>query len=249
MMQEVKLSMTSIIHKPWNGQTYDYYNSMITWIKKMDGSWTYDYSVFDRWVEFMMSMGINKEINCYTMIPWKLSFQYFDQATNTMKVVVAHPGDEEYEALWLPFLRDFASHLKAKEWFPITCISMDERPMDVMQKVISIIHKADKDFKISLAGALHSELSDDLYDYCVALRMKYTDEQIQRRKAHSQITKFLYQLRRTSSQLLLHSAHLLRPNGWAGMRQRRDLMAICVGRCSIGSKSLCSIAVLYMGSW
>jgi hypothetical protein len=185
-----KVITTSIIHKPWNGQTYDYYNSMITWIKKMDGSWTYDYSVFDRWVEFMMSMGINKEINCYTMIPWKLSFQYFDQATNTMEVVVAHPGDEEYEALWLPFLRDFASHLKAKGWFSITCISMDERPMDVMQKVIRIIHKADKDFKISLAGALHSELSDDLYDYCVALRMKYTDEQIQRRKAHSQITSF-----------------------------------------------------------
>ena len=29
---------------------------MITWTKNEDGSWTFDYSVFDRWVEFMMSL-------------------------------------------------------------------------------------------------------------------------------------------------------------------------------------------------
>ena len=33
----------SITHKPWNGQTYDYFENMITEIKRADGTWAYDY--------------------------------------------------------------------------------------------------------------------------------------------------------------------------------------------------------------
>ena len=46
---------TSIMHKPWNGQTEDHYDSMVTRIKHIDGSWTFDYAVFDRYVDFMMN--------------------------------------------------------------------------------------------------------------------------------------------------------------------------------------------------
>ena len=48
-------------HKPWNGQTYDAFESMVTWLKKADGTWYFDYTVFDRWVEFMMSVGVRKQ--------------------------------------------------------------------------------------------------------------------------------------------------------------------------------------------
>ena len=58
-----KIITASIMHKPWNGQTEDFFESMITWTKKLDGSWEYDYDIFDRWVEFMMSVGIDKQIN------------------------------------------------------------------------------------------------------------------------------------------------------------------------------------------
>lgn len=71
----------SIIHDPWNGQTYDIYESMIKWTKKRNGQWEYDYSIFDKWIEFMMSFGIKKFINCYSMIPWNLKFYYFDEAS------------------------------------------------------------------------------------------------------------------------------------------------------------------------
>lgn len=80
-----KIITATIMHKPWNGQTYDYFESMVTWTKKVDGTWAFDYGVFDKWVEMMMSVGIDKQINCYSMVPWKLSFQYFDQATNSMQ--------------------------------------------------------------------------------------------------------------------------------------------------------------------
>jgi hypothetical protein len=69
-----KIITTSVIHDPWNSQTYDVYKSMVKWTLKKDGTWEYDYTVFDKWVSFMMSLGINKEINCYSMIPGTSSF-------------------------------------------------------------------------------------------------------------------------------------------------------------------------------
>lgn len=74
-----KCITASIMHQPWGGQTEDPFESMVMRVKKLDGSWEYDYAVFDKWVEFALSMGIDREINCYSMIPWKLSFRYYDQ--------------------------------------------------------------------------------------------------------------------------------------------------------------------------
>lgn len=180
----------SIMHKPWNGQTYDYFESMVTWMKKADGTWHFDYTVFDKWVEFMMKLGIKKEINCYSMVPWKLSFQYFDQASNQMKFLNMEPGSKQYDEVWTTMLKSFADHLKKKGWFGITHIAMDERPMDVMKKTIAVIHKADPDFKISLAGNLYEELSPVLNDYCVALSMKYPEKMLQQRKKEGKITTY-----------------------------------------------------------
>ena len=180
----------SIMHKPWNGQTYDYFESMVTWIKKADGTWMFDYTVFDKWVEFMMEMGIRKQINCYSMVPWKLSFRYFDQATNSLQSISTQPGEAVYEDMWLAMLRSFAAHLKQKGWFGITYISMDERPMETMLKTLEIIRKADKDFKVSLAGAYHKELVYELDDYCVALRMKYPEDVKRQRKQAGKVTTF-----------------------------------------------------------
>ena len=180
----------SIMHKPWNGQTYDYFESMVTWIKKADGTWMFDYTVFDKWVEFMMEMGIRKQINWYSMLPWKLSLRYFDQATNSLQSVSTQPGEAVYEDMWLAMLRSFAAHLKQKGWFGITYISMDERPMETMLKTLEIIRKADKDFKVSLAGAYHKELVYELDDYCVALRMKYPEDVKRQRKQAGKVTTF-----------------------------------------------------------
>ena len=109
-----KVITASIIHKPWNGQVYDPYMSMVRWTKKLDGTWDYGYDVFDRWVEFMMSLGIDKQINCYSMVPWRLSFQYYDEASNTTKEIKTKPGEKAYEELWIGMLKNFAAHLKSK---------------------------------------------------------------------------------------------------------------------------------------
>lgn len=164
-----KVITASIMHKPWNGQTEDHFDSMVTWTKKLDGTWEFGFDVFDRWIEFMMSCGITQQINCYTMIPWSLSFPYYDIATNRMQVLRAAPGDAAYEEMWVAMLKAFSQHLREKGWFSITTIAMDERPMQAMKKAIAVIRKADPEFKVALAGNWHPEIEADLYDYCIAL--------------------------------------------------------------------------------
>ena len=185
-----KVITTSIMHKPWNGQTFDPFESMVTWMKKADGSWWFDYTVFDKWVEFMMSLGIKKEIGCFSMVPWRLSFQYFDQASNQFKYFTGKPGEPEYEEFWTRMLKSFALHLKEKGWFDITHIAMDERSMKDMLATIAVIKKADKDFKISLAGSYHKELLEPLNDYCVTMAETFSPEEIAVRRAKGMTTTY-----------------------------------------------------------
>ena len=182
---------TSIMHKPWNGQTEDHYDSMVTRIKHIDGTWTFDYAVFDRYVDFMMNdVGINRLIACYTMIPWDLRFDYYDEATNRIQFVKAKPGDATYTEYWGTFLRDFAKHLRQKGWFDKTCIAMDERPMKDMQAAIKVIKDADKDYKISLAGIYHEEIERDLYYYCIAYGHDFPQDVLARRRAEGKISTY-----------------------------------------------------------
>ena len=185
-----KVITASIMHKPWNGQTEDHFDSMVTWIKRLDGTWEFGFDVFDRWIEFMMSCGIDKQINCFSMIPWALSFPYYDVATNRMQVLRAAPGDAAYEEMWVAMLKAFSQHLRERGWFDITTIAMDERPMHAMQKAMAVIRKADPEFKVSLAGNWHPEIEADLYDYCIALDQAelLPEEVFARRKAEGKKT-------------------------------------------------------------
>ena len=176
-----KVITTTIMHKPWAGQTEDHFDSMVGKTKKIDGAWSYDYTVFDKWVTFMMSMGIDKQINCYTLVPWALTFDYFDQATNRIQFVEATPGDAAYEDYWGAFLKDFAAHLRQKGWFERTTIAMDERKMDAMKEAIKVIRKADPAFKITLAGNYYADIEPELYDYCVPFNHNFPEETKQSR--------------------------------------------------------------------
>jgi hypothetical protein len=163
-----KVITATIMHKPWDGQTEDHFDSMVAKVKKPDGSWEYDYTVFDTWVEFMTGMGIDRQINCYTLIPWALRFDYFDRATNRTQFLEARPGDAAYADYWGSFLRDFSAHLRRKGWFERTTITMDERGPEAMQEAINVIRQAEPAFRIALAGNYHAEIEPDLFDLCIA---------------------------------------------------------------------------------
>lgn len=179
----------SIMHKPWDGQTEDHYDSMVTKIKKIDGSWKYDYAVFDKWVNFMMSdIGIDSLISCYTIIPWNLSFDYYDEATNRVQFIKTKPHETSFSDYWLPFLKDFSAHLRKKGWFEKTSISMDERALNDMIEAIKVIKKADPDYKISLAGNYHKEIERDLYYLTIPYGNTLPDDIKSRRENNKQIS-------------------------------------------------------------
>ena len=65
-----KTLTVTLLDRPWNHQCRDAYGSMIGRTKKDDGSWVFDYSIFDEYVTFGRSCGLGPHIACYTMCPW-----------------------------------------------------------------------------------------------------------------------------------------------------------------------------------
>ncbi|MBB1286151.1 DUF4091 domain-containing protein [Flavisolibacter sp. BT320] len=178
----------SIVDEPWNHQTYDDFPGLIKWTKRKDGSWQYDYSLFDKYISFVMDCGITQRINCYSMVPWKIAFPYFDEALGIDTVFTGKIGSPEYNAFWKPMLTDFTRHLKAKGWFHKTAIAMDERPMPAMQAVIALLKEVDKDWKIALAGDYHPEIEADIYDYCIASRWQFPAATLQQRQQQGKLS-------------------------------------------------------------
>lgn len=185
-----KVITTTLLHKPWGEQTYDYYETMVLRSKKIDGSWIFNYDIFDRWVSFMMSLGINEQINCYTIAPWEETYQYFDESTNTHQYIKAKIGDPDYMAYWNDFLQSFNMHLKQKGWFDKVTIAIDEQPLEIMQQVIHFIKTINPEFRISLAGEYHPEIESEIYDYCIAFHGDFPQDVKERRKKEGKKTTF-----------------------------------------------------------
>ena len=183
-----KVITTTITNTPWHGQTHDPFASMVAKVKCADGSWIYDYSAFDKWVEFMIGLGIDKQISCYSLVTWASEFDYFDSASTTHKHIFLKPGTEEYNAFWTPFIKDFAKHLREKGWFERTCLAMDERGLEDMLAVARLIREIEPGFKLSLAGFLHNEVEADLHDLCVTFHSEFPSDIIDRRRAEGKVS-------------------------------------------------------------
>jgi Domain of unknown function (DUF4091)/Family of unknown function (DUF6067) len=174
---------TSIISEPWGHQTFDDFPSLVKWTKKKDKTWAFDYTLFDEYVAFVMECGIQKRINCYTMIPWKLTFSYFDEALNQDTSVQLKTTSPEYKVFWKTMLVDFTKHLKEKGWFEKTSISVDERALVDMKIAIGILKEIDPKWKITLAGEYHPEIEMDVFDYSLASKFSFSEKSLQARKA------------------------------------------------------------------
>ncbi len=185
-----KVITATLNKRPWNGQTEDAFDTMIGWTKKSDGSWSYDYTHFDNWVQFMMDLGIKDQINCYSMVPWGNILYYFDEAEDEEVKVSAAPGTKEYADLWTPFLKDFAEHLRQKGWADITRIAMDERAPDEMQAMLKLLADVAPEFGVALADNHKSYklYPDQLQDLCVARGATVDEADMKYRKEKGYVT-------------------------------------------------------------
>ncbi len=46
-----KYITTYAVHSPWSDNSYMIEGTMIEWLKRKDGSWKFDYSIFDKYVQ------------------------------------------------------------------------------------------------------------------------------------------------------------------------------------------------------
>lgn len=144
--------ITATLNKdPWNHQSFDAYADMIIWTKNEDQSWSFDYTVFDKWVEFMMDLGVTDMINCYSLLTWNNQVHYNDMEKKELVTLELKAQSDEYAEFWIVFLKDFTRHLKAKGWLEITNIAMDERSPADMQAALKVLETAAPELGISLA--------------------------------------------------------------------------------------------------
>lgn len=187
-----KVITVSLNKRPWGGQTFDQFEAMIEWRKKTDGTWSYDYSVFDTWVQMMMDLGVTNQINCYSMVPWGNEYYYFDETQNKEIKVKAAPGTEAYEELWVPFLDQFKEHLEQKGWDTITRIAMDERGPEEMKAMLELLNAHAPGLGVSFADNHKSYklYPDDLKDMSMAFGDPVDAEDLELRRANGYISTF-----------------------------------------------------------
>ncbi|MFR8012424.1 MAG: glycoside hydrolase domain-containing protein [Clostridia bacterium] len=127
----------SIVEEPWNGQTYGRYPSMIKWIRRADRTFSFDFSQFDRWVEFCHSIGLGDKIVCYSLIPWGNRIRYYDEKKGKERCIAPRTGTWKYKKVWRQFLQALVDHAEQKGWFDDLYIGIDERA--AMKKAYDLI--------------------------------------------------------------------------------------------------------------
>ena len=101
-----------MFYEPWGDQSHDKFSAMVRTTRTKSGEWQYDYTVFDQWVKLCEECGISEQINCFSMVPWDMSFRYYDEAQGKEVDLKTTTSSAEYKALWTAFLKSFAAHLK-----------------------------------------------------------------------------------------------------------------------------------------
>ena len=168
-----KVITATLNRDPWRYQCFDDYEAMIYWYRYDNDEWKYDYTIFDKWVEFMMSLGIDKQINCYGMLPWgQCILDYQDMRSNAKdnrcRQIKTTPQEKEYEQVWAAFLKDFAKHLKEKGWLHITNMAIDERAPEDMDVAAALIAKYAPELGFAMADNHDSyKRYTNMRDVCV----------------------------------------------------------------------------------
>ena len=183
-----KVVTTVLFYEPWGAQSNDKFDAMVRTTREKDGTWSYDYTVFDHYVELCDSCGINKQINCFSMVPWDMTFRYFDAFSQQYIDLKAKTDSPAYQELWTEFLKAFAQHLKEKGWFEKTCIAMDERGEKPMRDAWNLVQKAVPGMKMAMAGHHTAELAENLYDFCIGYLDRFTEKELRRRHERGMVS-------------------------------------------------------------
>ena len=145
--------ITAYIKKNALGTTATTISPMVKWIKKADNTWDYDFTVFEKYVDSLMSWGITKQISCFSPLGWEENdIPYWDEATTRMKILNAPLESEIYATRWHDFLTEFKMVLDRKGWFDKTVLYLDEpRLTDELKRISLLVFENDSEWKLGIA--------------------------------------------------------------------------------------------------
>lgn len=167
-----KTITTTIVPYPWKvdwiagtkrSQTYAGYPTMVNWYCDSNNQWSFDYSIFDRFVETCFLHGIDRRIDVFSLTPfdhkgeWKIYYNHTEsQEPDTL---FFRGPDQKYKEIWKIFLHDFENHLSQKGWLNKTYLSFDESPREIMDSILDIVSGSAPGFlkRFSVAGKLDTE--------------------------------------------------------------------------------------------
>ncbi len=181
---------TYAVHSPWSDNSYMIEGAMIDWLKRRDGSWKFDYGIFDQYVQLAMEVGIDKAITVYTPVPWGYRFRYMDEATGNYQYAEWSPESERFREVWKIFLDDLHDHLKKKGWLQKTYLGINENPLEITIAAAKFIKAHSKDWKITYAGDWHPELTGLLDDYSPVISSEPSPKELSDRKTRGFTTTF-----------------------------------------------------------
>jgi hypothetical protein len=185
-----KYITTYAVHSPWADNSYMIEGNMIEWIRKKDGKWRFDYSIFDQYVQLAIEAGIDKAITLYTPIPWGDRFRYIDEATGNFVTEQWQATSEVFKANWNIFLTDLKKHLESKGWLNKTYLGINENAMEQTLAAIKVIRDHSKQWKITYAGDWHPELDGLLDDYSCVFYKEPSLKDVQNRSAKKQTSTY-----------------------------------------------------------
>lgn len=132
---------------------------MITWLLDGSGKWSFDYTVFDRFVEACFKHGIDRRIDAFSLSPFnhktdRREIVYRHKETNASDTLYYDQFAPEYKEVWKSFLRDFETHLASRGWLSKTYLSFDESPHEVIESILDIVSDSAPVFlqQFSIAG-------------------------------------------------------------------------------------------------
>ncbi|HVW12779.1 MAG TPA: glycoside hydrolase domain-containing protein [Mucilaginibacter sp.] len=185
-----KYITTYAVNSPWSDNSYTIEGGMIESVKQKNGTWKFDYKIFDEYVELAMSVGIDKAITVYTPIPGNYRFRYIDGVTGNYITESWPPGSDKFKAYWGPFLNDLKAHLQKKGWLTKTYIGINENPMDETLTAIKFVRANWPGWKITYAGDWHPELKNLLDDYSYVKGKESPQDIVAERRAKGFTTTF-----------------------------------------------------------
>ncbi len=185
-----KFITTYAVHSPWADNSYMIEGNMLEWIKKKDGSWRFDYNIFDQYIKLAIDAGIDKAITIYTPIPWGDRFRYIDEATGNYITEQWQATSDVFKKNWNVFLTDLKKHLEAKGWMSNTYLGINENAMEQTLSAIKVIRDHSKQWKITYAGDWHPELDQLLDDYSCVFYKEPSVKDISNRAAKKQTSTY-----------------------------------------------------------